>query len=59
MRRMFSVYCPSHGSRVLLGLRRVRVVNTDDRVAIAWRCTCDHEGVELLSRHAAPLAADR
>jgi hypothetical protein len=46
---MFSIHCPSHGSNVLLGRRRVRVVNTTDGVALVWRCICGHEGVEILS----------
>ncbi len=46
---MFSVFCPTHDTRVLLTRRNaISFWNTDEGPAIVWRCTCGHEG--LLTR---------
>ncbi len=45
---MFSVYCPRHEARVLLGPDAiVAVVSVPDGIAVHWRCTCGHRGVTL------------
>ena len=43
---MFVVYCPAHGSDVLLGIRRVRAV-TNVRGLIVVELEC-HDGTRLL-----------
>jgi hypothetical protein len=43
---MFSVYCPTHGSDVLLGIRRVRGA-TNVRSLIVLELEC-HDGTRLL-----------
>jgi hypothetical protein len=43
---MFTVHCPGHRARVLLGPRSIeRLVNTDDGIALHWRCRCGSSGV--------------
>jgi hypothetical protein len=43
---MFSVECPGHGSRVLLGLESIEtLVSTPDGLEVHWRCTCGEQGV--------------
>jgi hypothetical protein len=43
---MFTVNCPGHRARVLLGPRSIeRLVDTDDGIAIEWRCHCGSRGV--------------
>ena len=43
---MFSVHCPRHQSRVLLGPSDIVVIGPapDGGFAIGYRCTCGHEG---------------
>lgn len=45
---MFSVECPRHGARVLLGAESiVAVISAPDGVEVHWRCTCGQTGVWL------------
>lgn len=47
---MFSVFCPTHDSRVLLTRRNVvDFHNGPDGAVIHWKCNCGHEGT--LGRH--------
>ena len=46
---MFSIDCPRHGCRVLLGSRSIEaLVNTPDGIVLHWRCRCGATGVEHL-----------
>jgi hypothetical protein len=48
---MFSVYCPGHGSQVLLGHRNiVRIVNGEDGIHLHWQCRCGTNGVLVTGR---------
>ncbi len=43
---MFSVFCPTHDARVLMTRRNVAGFwNGPDGPAIAWTCTCGHQGI--------------
>jgi hypothetical protein len=54
---MFEVYCPSHGSRVLLDSSRiVRLRATRRGPVVEWRCWCGARG-SLVRGHDAPPAA--
>ncbi len=45
---MFSVECPCHRARVLLGPESiVALVSGDDGIEVHWRCTCGQMGVWL------------
>lgn len=63
---MFTVFCPRHQSRVLLGARAIdAVVNTRDGVVLHWHCRCGAAGTVTTGRpstvaqhpHAVPSAA--
>ena len=42
---MFSVYCPTHDARVLLGTDHITaIVNTATGPVVEWRCTCGTTG---------------
>ncbi|MFN3257976.1 MAG: hypothetical protein ACE37B_20035 [Ilumatobacter sp.] len=42
---MFSVFCPTHDSRVLMTRRNaISFWNGPDGAVIRWRCNCGHEG---------------
>jgi hypothetical protein len=42
---MFSAFCPTHDTRVLMTRRNiVDFWNGDDGPVIRWRCTCGQEG---------------
>lgn len=48
---MFDVYCPDHGSRVLLFSRDIEaVLNTCEGIEVHYRCFCGHRGVWLTGR---------
>ena len=48
---MFAIDCPRHQAKVLLGPRAVeQLVNTEDGVALRWRCHCGATGVETFGR---------
>jgi hypothetical protein len=48
---MFSVYCPGHGSRVLLTSDNIEaVVNRPEGVELHWRCTCGEVGNQPFGR---------
>jgi hypothetical protein len=48
---MFDVYCPRHGTRVLLGSRSIEsVVNTVDGITVQWRCRCGATGTLTTGR---------
>lgn len=54
---MFTVHCPSHGGRVLLGPRSITgFTNTDNGIVVDWRCSCGATGTQRYGahRHAAP-----
>jgi nitrite reductase/ring-hydroxylating ferredoxin subunit len=43
---MFSVFCPTHDSRILMTRRNaISFWNTADGSIIRWKCNCGHEGV--------------
>ena len=45
---MFSVECPRHDGRVLLGPEAiVALVSAIDGIEVHWRCTCGQTGVWL------------
>jgi hypothetical protein len=53
---MFTVYCPRHQSRVLLGSRSIKsLVNTPEGVFLHWHCRCGAEGT-LHTGHGATAA---
>lgn len=60
---MFTVHCPRHQARVLLGPRSIeRLVTTTAGVEVHWRCHCGAQGAHLTGRRAEttathPLAA--
>ncbi len=67
---MFSAFCPTHGSTVLMTRRNVtEFANTTNGPVLFWRCNCGHEGAldrtgstplrppALPDRDAAPHAA--
>ena len=42
---MFSVFCPTHDSRVLLTRRNaISFWNGPDGPVLQWKCSCGHEG---------------
>ena len=48
---MFKVFCPRHGSEVLLGYDNiVSISNGPDGVEMAWECYCGQHG-HLVSAH--------
>jgi hypothetical protein len=48
---MFEVYCPAHGTHVLLTTSRILVLApTADGVVVDWRCWCGHHGRSLEGR---------
>ena len=43
---MFSVDCPGHAARVLLGPEAIMALASGpDGMAVHWRCTCGQTGV--------------
>jgi hypothetical protein len=45
---MFDVFCPTHGSRVLLGSRQIdALVATDHGLELHWTCHCGTSGTLL------------
>ena len=43
---MFDIFCPTHGTRVLLGSRSIeRIENTDHGIRLHWRCSCGTRGI--------------
>jgi hypothetical protein len=55
---MFSVHCPGHGSRVILGNRAItKLMNTEHGIELHWRCHCGAEGVEVVGLLAQPRVA--
>lgn len=43
---MFDLYCPDHGSRVLLFSRDIQDIrNTPEGIAVDYRCFCGYRGV--------------
>ena len=43
---MFSAFCPTHDTTVLMTKRNVLgFANTDNGAIIHWRCNCGHEGI--------------
>jgi DNA-binding CsgD family transcriptional regulator len=47
-RAMFQVFCPKHGSRVLLDASRIEgLYNTTRGPAAVWRCYCGEQGTML------------
>jgi hypothetical protein len=50
---MFTIDCPRHQQRVLLGPRAVQTLeNTEHGVVLHWRCSCGETGTEVLGRNA-------
>lgn len=48
---MFDVYCPSHGSRVLLFSADIEAIrNTRGGIEVHYRCFCGYRGVWLTGR---------
>ena len=56
---MFSVYCPRHGSDVLLNESRISGLdNSGDAITLRWTCWCGHAGASHTGRarrHTAPV----
>jgi hypothetical protein len=53
---MFTVTCPGHRARVLLGPRSIdRLVTTEDGVHVHWHCHCGAHGV--VDRHGRAVPA--
>jgi hypothetical protein len=53
---MFEVYCPSHGSRVLLSTSRIEAMhNTRDGIVVEWRCWCGEHGTTGTPPSSTPL----
>ena len=51
---MFTVHCPGHRARVLLGPRSIdALVTTEEGIAVHWRCRCGSHGVLHEGRAAA------
>ena len=51
---MFAMYCPDHGTRVLLTRSNIdAMVNTERGIEVAYHCTCGHRGVWITGRKAA------
>ncbi|MGH9273206.1 MAG: hypothetical protein ACRDZU_01045 [Acidimicrobiales bacterium] len=51
---MFTVFCPRHQARVLLGPRAIDdVVNTPDGVVLHWHCRCGAVGTVATGRPSA------
>jgi hypothetical protein len=48
---MFEVYCPAHGTHVLLTTIRILVLTpAADGIVVDWRCWCGHHGRSLEGR---------
>ncbi len=48
---MFDVYCPNHGSRVLLFSSDIEAIrNIREGIEVHYRCFCGHRGVWLTGR---------
>jgi hypothetical protein len=48
---MFTIHCPQHQARVLLGTRAIEaLVTTPDGVVLHWRCRCGARGTQLTGR---------
>ncbi len=57
---MFTVHCPRHQARVLLGPRSIeRLVTTADGVEVHWRCHCGAQGAHVTGRRAEATTAHR
>ncbi len=51
---MFDVYCPQHGTRVLLDLTSIEsIVSTNRGLNVHYRCHCGYEGVWTTGHKAA------
>ena len=48
---MFSVYCPRHGSDVLLSESRINGLdNSAGDITVRWTCYCGHAGASHTGR---------
>lgn len=48
---MFSVYCPRHGSEVLLNERKIEaLVSSGDGLTVRWVCWCGYRGSHQTGR---------
>ena len=53
---MFTVTCPGHRARVLLGPRSIdRLVTTGDGIHVHWHCHCGSHGIA--DQHGRPVVA--
>lgn len=53
---MYDIYCPGHGSVVLLTRHNIETFrNTDAGIEIGYRCDCGHSGTILTGRAAAAV----
>ena len=49
---MFAIDCPSHGTKVLLGLGDIDSIdNTSRGIEVHYTCTCGHQGTWVTGRH--------
>lgn len=49
---MLSIYCPKHGSEVLVGTRQIRgFTNTEHGIAVEVECYCGHRVTGGTGRH--------
>jgi hypothetical protein len=54
---MMSVYCPRHGSEVLLGHRQILGVDGHGHdLTVRWVCWCGHAGSHRPHAHPDPAA---
>ena len=48
---MFDIYCPDHGSRILLFANDIEEIrNTERGIEVHYRCTCGYRGVWITGR---------
>ena len=48
---MFDIYCPDHGSRILLFTNDIEEIqNTEEGIEVHYRCTCGYRGVWITGR---------
>ena len=55
---MFHVFCPQHGTDVIIGNRAIRgLINTDLGIIVVLECTCGERIATVTGRKAEPQIA--
>jgi len=55
---VFDIYCPTHGSRVLLWTSDIdAITNTADGIVVQYHCTCGHRGTWVTGARAPATVA--